>query len=97
MWGRCPSDANTVTHQFEVKPISSRYLHGAFVVFSIIAITCRAGDKRYDPGRLVHVAVGGKMHDKRTQAKNAVLDGQFVHPFQFLKRIQTSLLAKGIS
>jgi hypothetical protein len=49
------------------------------------------------PGRWSMWPLGGKMHDKRTHAKNAVLDGQFIHPFQFLKRIQTSLLAKGIS
>jgi hypothetical protein len=86
-----------VTHQFEVAPITPLYLHGAYLVFSIIAIACRAGDKRYDPGPLVYVAVGGKMHDKRTQAKDAVFDGQFFHPFRFPKRTQTSLLAKGIS
>jgi hypothetical protein len=49
------------------------------------------------PGVGSVLPLGEKMRDKRTQAKNAVLDGQFVHPFRFQKRIQTSLLAKGIS
>jgi hypothetical protein len=41
--------------------------------------------------------LGENMRDKRTQAIDAAVDGHFIQPFRFLKRTQTSLLAKGIS
>jgi hypothetical protein len=97
-WGYCSSDANTVTHQSEAAPITPLYLHGAFLVFSIIAITCSGrGARIVIPGRWSMWPLGEKMRDKRTQAKDAVIDGHFIHPFRFLKRTQTTLLAKGIS
>jgi hypothetical protein len=49
------------------------------------------------PGVGSVLPLGENMRDKRTQAKNAVLDGHFIQPFRFLKRTQTNLLAKGIS
>ncbi len=87
-----------MTHQSKVAPISSLYLHGAFLVCSIIAITCRGRDARIViPGRRSMLPLGGKMRDKRTQVKDAVIDGHFINPFRYLKRTQTKLLAKGIS